>query len=78
MCQNLAAQLLYRISNFDEFCGTLMTVVVSGGICLLQIVFTNVGNPHALGQKPLTFPRQVCGNPHNIVSFSPFASFCGE
>lgn len=24
-----------------------------------QIVFTNVGNPHALGQKPLTFPRQV-------------------
>ncbi|OAY64286.1 Glutamate--glyoxylate aminotransferase 2, partial [Ananas comosus] len=25
----------------------------------LQIIFTNVGNPHALGQKPLTFPRQV-------------------
>lgn len=24
-----------------------------------QIVFTNVGNPHALGQKPLTFSRQV-------------------
>ncbi|KZV58446.1 alanine aminotransferase [Dorcoceras hygrometricum] len=24
-----------------------------------KIVFTNVGNPHALGQKPLTFPRQV-------------------
>jgi glutamate--glyoxylate aminotransferase len=24
-----------------------------------EIVFTNVGNPHALGQKPLTFPRQV-------------------
>jgi glutamate--glyoxylate aminotransferase len=24
-----------------------------------QIIFTNVGNPHALGQKPLTFPRQV-------------------
>ncbi|KAG6764718.1 hypothetical protein POTOM_032201 [Populus tomentosa] len=23
------------------------------------IIFTNVGNPHALGQKPLTFPRQV-------------------
>lgn len=27
---------------------------------ILQIIFTNVGNPHALGQKPLTFPRQVC------------------
>ena len=25
----------------------------------MQIIFTNVGNPHALGQKPLTFPRQV-------------------
>ena len=24
-----------------------------------QIIFTNVGNPHALGQKPLKFPRQV-------------------
>ncbi|RZC72088.1 hypothetical protein C5167_035262 [Papaver somniferum] len=24
-----------------------------------QIIFTNVGNPHALGQKPLSFPRQV-------------------
>ncbi|CAI5971897.1 unnamed protein product [Closterium sp. NIES-64] len=24
-----------------------------------EIVFTNVGNPHALGQLPLTFPRQV-------------------
>ncbi|KAL8161630.1 hypothetical protein V2J09_013119 [Rumex salicifolius] len=24
-----------------------------------DIIFTNVGNPHALGQKPLTFPRQV-------------------
>ncbi|AAF87015.1 putative transferase [Arabidopsis thaliana] len=24
-----------------------------------KIIFTNVGNPHALGQKPLTFPRQV-------------------
>ncbi|KAK4402755.1 Glutamate--glyoxylate aminotransferase 2 [Sesamum angolense] len=26
---------------------------------LSEIIFTNVGNPHALGQKPLTFPRQV-------------------
>jgi hypothetical protein len=25
----------------------------------MQIIFTNVGNPHALGQKPLTFSRQV-------------------
>ncbi|KAF9611361.1 hypothetical protein IFM89_030906 [Coptis chinensis] len=24
-----------------------------------KIIFTNVGNLHALGQKPLTFPRQV-------------------
>ncbi|KAL3379398.1 hypothetical protein AABB24_000221 [Solanum stoloniferum] len=24
-----------------------------------KTIFTNVGNPHALGQKPLTFPRQV-------------------
>nr|DAD30835.1 TPA_asm: hypothetical protein HUJ06_009686 [Nelumbo nucifera] len=24
-----------------------------------KIIFTNVGNPHALGQKPLIFPRQV-------------------
>ncbi|KAJ8750856.1 hypothetical protein K2173_016037 [Erythroxylum novogranatense] len=24
-----------------------------------KIICTNVGNPHALGQKPLTFPRQV-------------------
>ncbi|GBG68577.1 Glutamate: glyoxylate aminotransferase (GGT) [Chara braunii] len=24
-----------------------------------EIIFTNVGNPHALGQKPLTFSRQV-------------------
>ncbi|KAK4263142.1 hypothetical protein QN277_028602 [Acacia crassicarpa] len=24
-----------------------------------KIIFTNVGNPHALGQRPLTFPRQV-------------------
>ncbi|KAL4280783.1 hypothetical protein GQ457_03G008340 [Hibiscus cannabinus] len=24
-----------------------------------KIIFTNVGNPHALGQKPLTFPRQI-------------------
>ncbi|CAA7052491.1 unnamed protein product [Microthlaspi erraticum] len=24
-----------------------------------KIILTNVGNPHALGQKPLTFPRQI-------------------
>lgn len=24
-----------------------------------EVIFTNVGNPHGLGQKPLTFPRQV-------------------
>lgn len=25
----------------------------------VEITFTNVGNPHALGQKPITFTRQV-------------------
>ncbi|KAL3511327.1 hypothetical protein ACH5RR_030728 [Cinchona calisaya] len=24
-----------------------------------KIIFTNIGNPHALGQRPLTFPRKV-------------------
>lgn len=24
-----------------------------------RIVYTNVGNPHSVGQKPLTWPRQV-------------------
>lgn len=24
-----------------------------------EVIFTNVGNPHGLGQKPLTFLRQV-------------------
>lgn len=24
-----------------------------------EVIFTNIGNPHALGQKPITFPRQV-------------------
>jgi hypothetical protein len=24
-----------------------------------QVIYTNVGNPHALGEKPLTFNRQV-------------------
>merc|ERR1719454_690150 len=24
-----------------------------------EVIFTNVGNPHQLGEKPLTFPRQV-------------------
>jgi glutamate--glyoxylate aminotransferase len=37
-----------------------------------KIIFTNVGNPHALGQKPLTFPRQVrvaissASHPHGV------------
>lgn len=26
-----------------------------------EVIFTNVGNPHGLGQKPLTFLRQVSG-----------------
>lgn len=36
-----------------------------------EIIFTNVGNPHALGCKPLTFPRQVaslCISPYLIDS----------
>ena len=24
-----------------------------------EVIYTNVGNPQALGQNPLTFPRQV-------------------
>lgn len=24
-----------------------------------EVIFTNVGNPHGLGQKPITFIRQV-------------------
>lgn len=36
-----------------------------------QIIFTNVGNPHALGQKPLTFPRQV---EHHSLSLSSFGT----
>ena len=24
-----------------------------------HIVYTNIGNPHSVGQKPLTWPRQV-------------------
>ena len=24
-----------------------------------EVIFTNVGNPHGLGQKPITFMRQV-------------------
>ncbi|KAK8954971.1 Glutamate--glyoxylate aminotransferase 2 [Platanthera zijinensis] len=35
-----------------------------------KIIFTNVGNPHALGQRPLTFPRQVvslCQAPFLLV-----------
>lgn len=27
-----------------------------------EVIFTNVGNPHGLGQKPLTFLRQVRDN----------------
>jgi len=47
-----------------------------------KIVFTNVGNPHALGQKPLTFPRQVMAlcqapflidDPHVGLLFPPDA-----
>ena len=35
-----------------------------------QIIFTNVGNPHALGQKPLTFPRQVYIYIYNSEDFN--------
>ncbi|KAK9903894.1 hypothetical protein M0R45_000865 [Rubus argutus] len=33
-----------------------------------KIIFTNVGNPHALGQKPLTFPRQDCSSLADAIS----------
>lgn len=32
-----------------------------------EVIYTNVGNPHALGQVPLTFPRQVMA-----LIFAPF------
>ena len=32
-----------------------------------EVIYTNVGNPHALGQTPLTFPRQVLS-----LMMSPF------
>lgn len=32
-----------------------------------EVIYTNVGNPHALGQVPLTFPRQVLA-----LVFAPF------
>eukprot|EP00271_Cylindrocystis_brebissonii_P008817 TRINITY_DN23318_c0_g1_i1.p1 TRINITY_DN23318_c0_g1~~TRINITY_DN23318_c0_g1_i1.p1 ORF type:complete len:485 (-),score=121.74 TRINITY_DN23318_c0_g1_i1:638-2092(-) len=47
-----------------------------------EIIFTNVGNPHALGQQPLTFPRQVMAliqapflmdSPHVGLMFPPDA-----
>jgi hypothetical protein len=42
---------------------------------LWQIIFTNVGNPHALGQKPLTFPRQVSVQ-QSTCSFPPPGWMC--
>jgi glutamate--glyoxylate aminotransferase len=40
-----------------------------------RIIFTNVGNPHALGQKPLTFPRQVSSPPLFFFFFFFFFPF---
>lgn len=33
-----------------------------------EVIFTNVGNPHGLGQKPLTFIRQVWWTVRVIMS----------
>lgn len=41
--------------SVESFTCGRMSCVVEG----MEITFTNVGNPHALGAKPLTFPRQV-------------------
>ena len=47
-----------------------------------EVIYTNVGNPHALGQKPLTFNRQVMAllmapflleNPNVTTMFAPDA-----
>ena len=41
-----------------------------------KVILTNVGNPHALGQKPITFPRQVlaCVNYPELLDTSQAAS----
>nr|AFK37995.1 unknown [Lotus japonicus] len=39
-----------------------------------KIIFTNVGNPHALGQKPLTFPRQVVALCHVFIPSNKIAT----
>jgi hypothetical protein len=43
-----------------------------------NVILTNVGNPQALGQKPLTFPRQVISclvNPDLMTNPVTRASF---
>ncbi|RZS04806.1 hypothetical protein BHM03_00035188 [Ensete ventricosum] len=52
--------LLRSLTCYPWFCAVRIQVAHElEFFCRLQIIFTNVGNPHALGQKPLTFPRQV-------------------
>merc|ERR1719382_1545430 len=43
-----------------------------------EVIFTNVGNPHAMGERPLTFPRQVaalCSCPDLLKQPEVLASF---
>eukprot|EP00043_Microstomoeca_roanoka_P029054 m.20681 g.20681 ORF g.20681 m.20681 type:complete len:482 (-) comp8941_c0_seq1:9-1454(-) len=39
--------------------GTIYTEAVKRSAAGKEVIYTNIGNPHALGQTPITFPRQV-------------------
>ncbi|KAL9667553.1 hypothetical protein QQ045_001915 [Rhodiola kirilowii] len=52
-------ELYLRASELQKEGKKAITRIFSNAIRDFQIIFKNVGNPHALGQKPLTFPRQV-------------------
>ena len=47
-----------------------------------EIIFTNVGNPQALGQKPITFNRQVpavkSSVGHAAITSSTASAFQGQ
>ncbi len=44
-----------KYSNTIRFCLTRDKVAAEGR----KIIYTNIGNPHAVGQKPITYYRQV-------------------
>jgi aspartate/methionine/tyrosine aminotransferase len=61
MCQNLR-QMEYAVRGMvvikaDEINQQLKES--PGSFPFDHIVYTNIGNPHSVGQKPLTWPRQV-------------------